>query len=760
MTTKQIGAPVVETGTPETEYTMRANRSVTPDPQRSRIVGCAGCAGHQRPGYVREWTVDPTSPNGMRWVWKRCPEQCTAESRRESVNRQLAARGFRPIGSGVPTEVLAQDGARCGNDPRAQLTDGDRAAVDDFREHLAARAREDQDHGDAHQLVHAQAPAESTSAPARTTRSNRSTRPGVRTRATATADGPALVAAVAVDADDAGRLVVDVDGIPAPAGDCLADLFAWLATRLPLGTERLHKDGRRSNGTVCLSAQACRVLEIPQALPKSKAAVTALEKRLSQEAETAGLSMGQLGSATLRVFETEAPKRGAKISLRLLIVPWLASPKDGSAERISDYTASLAQGPEGEPDARTLARRLRTFAADVGFPARATAAVTARDLLDAVRPREEWGEDRRRVLKADALPSGDLCVPVAAGRRHPLTAGRLPHDAGLCWEEDYHWERVPTAEELALPWAVAVDVSASYLSVAESLRVPVGPLQHTTAPVWDGGKTAGLWLCDFTGLAVEDVLPHPATPNGKAPDRPRWYATPTVAYMVTAYGFDPAAIGEAYVSTNTAQLFRQWAPRIRDAYKRQLAVLGLADGMEETEFLAAHAARKDTRGEVERADAVVLVAAYQELYKKGVGRWCYQADAEEMPEADWLDKVVKHWSYRPEIRFHVIAAARIATHRRMRKTYQLTGRAPFGVGVDSLLYACEDRSVLPLIPHGEDGRPVAGALRLGVAPGSVKHDKTIPMDDVREHLATGKPLERLTKRYSVDGLKNKENNRG
>ena len=702
---------------------MRVQRSVTPDPQRSRIIGCAGCAGHQRPGYVRVWEVDPTSPNGMRWQWHRCPERCTPESRKASVDRQLAARGFRPASASTPAPAAGKDQAQ----------------------------------GDAHQLVHADAPAESTPAPAPArTRTTATPRRAARTRTTA--EAPGLVAAVAVDIED-GRLVADTDAVPAPEGATLADLFAWVGSGLPLGVERLHRDGRRANGTVCLSAAACALLEIPETMPKGKA-LAALEKRLREDADTAGLSLGQSVGATLRVFQTETPKRGAKVSLRLVITPWLATPKDADAERISDYTTTLARGEDGAPCALTLARRLRTFAADVGFPARATAAVTARDLLDAVRPREEWSEDRKRVLKPDALPSGDLCVPVAAGRRHPLTAGRLPHDPGLCWEEDYRWERTPTAEELAMPWAMAVDISASYLSVAESLRVPVGPLVHTTAPVWDGGKTAGLWLCDFTGLEVEDVLPHPATPNGKAPDGPRWYATPTVAYMVTAYGFDPATIGEAYVSTLTGQIFRQWAPRIRDAYKRQLAVLGLTDGMGEAEFLAAHAARKDTRGEVERADAVVLVAAYQELYKKGVGRWWYQAEAEEMPEAEWLDRVVKHWSYRPEIRLHVISAARTATHRRMRKTYQLTGRAPFGVGVDSLLYACEDRSVLPLIPHGEDGRPVAGALRLGVAPGSVKHDKTIPMDDVREHLATGKPLERLTKRYSVDGLKNKENNRG
>ncbi|MDX2683685.1 hypothetical protein [Streptomyces soliscabiei] len=742
---------------------MRDTRSVTPAPHSSRIVGCAGCAGHQRPGYVREWTVDPTSPNGMRWVWKRCPEQCTAESRRESVNRQLAARGFRPIGSGVPAEVLAQDGARpssrpaaarCGNDPRAQLTDGDRAAVEDFRRHLADRAREDQDAGDAHQLVHADT-REGAAAPART-RTTATPRRAARTRTTA--EGPGLVAAVAVDADDAGRLVADTDQVPAPAGDSLADLFAWLASRLPLGVERLHQDGRRADGTVCLSAAACEALGIPAAVPGSARALVSLEKKVRSAAQEAGMDMGKSFGPSLHVFRPATPTH-RKVSLRVVVTPWLSGVKGDDAARLADYTAALATGPDGGPCALTLARRLRTFAADIGVAALATPARTSMDLLDAVRPREEWDENRKRVLKAGALPSGDRCVPVAAGRRHQLTAGKRADDPSVCWEEDYHWERPLTAAESAHPWAVAVDVSASYLSVAESLRVPVGEMVHTTAPVWDG-QTAGLWRCDFSALATEPELPHPATPDGKTPDGPRWYATPTVAYMAKTYAFDVATISEAYVATSTAQLLRQWAPRIRDAYKRCMAVLGLHDGMDEAEFLDVYAARKDTRGQAERADALVLAAAYKDLYKKGVGRWCYQGNREEMPQDVWESKVAPHWSYRPEIRCHVISAARIATHRRMRKTFQLTGRAPFHIGVDALTYACEEPSPLPLIPHDADGRPVPGALRLGTAPGSVKHEKTIPMQAVTEHMATGKPFTRLAGRYGVDGLNSKENNHG
>ncbi|MFH0246558.1 hypothetical protein ACGRHY_29980 [Streptomyces sp. HK10] len=537
-----------------------------------------------------------------------------------------------------------------------------------------------------------------------------------------------LVAAVAVDVDG-GELVTDADAVPAPGGKTLRHLFAWLASGLPIGAERLHKDGRRANGTVAVSAAAARALRLPAALPDG-AALAKLEKRLREAADGAGLSLGTTIGPRMRVYATTAPERGARVSLALVVVPWLAGAGQNAERRqTTDYTLRLADGPDG-PDARTLARRLRAFTDDVGLPPLATAAVTSRDLVDALRPRETWGEDRRRVLRDGALPSGDTCVPVAAGKLHPLTLERMRAGEPLCEEEDYSWERRPTDAEAALPWAVAVDISASYLSVTETLRLPAGPLEHTAAPVWDE-KTAGLWLCDFTGLETEDALPHPAESSGRPPAGPGWYATPTVAYMVREYGFDPATIREAYVSTRTEAFLRQWTTTIREAYKRRLAVLGLVDGIDGDAFLSAHAARQDTDGDPAKGDALALVAAYKDLYKKGVGRWMYYGGG--MDPDDWLKTVVPHWSYRPEVRFHIIAAARIATHRRMRKTYRLTGRAPFAVKVDSLLYACEAPSPLPLIPRADDGRPVPGALRLGTAPGSVKHDKTIPMADVTEH---------------------------
>jgi hypothetical protein len=681
----------------------------------------------------------------------RCPEQCTAESRKASVNRQLAARGIPTFATGAPAEVLAQDGARprCGNHPAARLTDGDRAAVADFREHLRARAREDQDHGDARQLVHADAPAEPTPAPARTTRSKPS-RAAARTRTTAP-ERPALVAAVAVDIEG-GRVVADADAVTAPAGDTLADLFAWIGSGLPVGVPRLHQDDRDADGTVCLSAAVCAAWKIPAKLPTAKG-MERVAAKLRKAAGACGMEVSDTIGAGFKAWRRKGADGGPQVSVKVLVVPWLGQ-GDASAQASGQLVTALAAGPEGEPDARTLARRLRRFAVELGVTPGATTAVTSLHLLEAVRPRFTWKLDeatgrRTKVFRADSLPDGDTAVPVAAGARHPLTRERTAARLPLCEEEDFKWwARQPSPEEAARPWAVALDVCASYLSVPETLRLPAGPLEHTDAPAFDP-KTAGLWLCDFTGLDVEDVLPHPATFHGQAPTGPGWYATVTVDYMAREYGFDVATIGEAYVSTHTAAILREWLARVRGAYKGAMGTLGLVDGMDDAAFLAAWSSRKDTAGSVDRADALALVDAYKAVYKGGVGKWA--DSARHLDDDAWAERVAASWHYRPEIRFHIIAAARIAAHRRMRKTLRLTGRAPLAVNVDQVMYAADAPSPLELLPRGEDGRPVPGTLRLGSAPGSFKHDSSVPMRDVVAALADQTHPSRLTHDYTPAG---------
>ncbi|MFG3053614.1 multiprotein-bridging factor 1 family protein [Kitasatospora sp. NPDC048239] len=560
--------------------------------------------------------------------------------------------------------------------------------------------------------------------------------------------------AVALDAAPDGGWVLDVPQIPAPAGPKLGDWFAWLGTGLPLRVERAHPMGRGGDGMVCLTAAALGQLGLPATLPTTEKALASLHTKLAKAAAAVGMEISDQTGPSFRVFRRTGSAGGPKTSLQVTVAPWLGQ-GDGRQQAVSALAAPLATAPGGLKDGLTLTRRYRAFTADLGAAPGATTASTAMLLLDAVRPRVEWVKDEATGewsshLREGALPAGDLCVPQAAGARHPLTRELLSKGEAVCEEEDYKWWARPlTEQEAGCRFAVAVDVCASYLSVTDSLRLPLGPLERVENPAWDGGKTAGLWWCDFTGTPVDELLPHPATFHGQPPTGPGWYATPTVAYMATTYGFDPATITEAYLSTHTAPLLKEWTGRIRGGYKRAYADLGLVDGQAPAEFLAAYAVHKNVGTDPVRADALVLARLYKNIYKGGIGKWA--DSARHLDDATWLEKIAASWSYRPEIRFHIIAAARTAAHRRLRKTLQLTGRAPFAVNVDSYLYATDHPSPLELLPVKEDGTPVPGALRLGIAPGSHKHEASIPLQAAVEAMERREHPSKLVHHYTTDG---------
>ncbi|MGE7439781.1 helix-turn-helix domain-containing protein [Kitasatospora sp. NPDC001175] len=561
---------------------------------------------------------------------------------------------------------------------------------------------------------------------------------------------------VALDVAEDGGWVLDVPQVPAPAGPKLADWFAWLGTGLPLRVERAHPLGRGGDGTVCLTAAALKQLGLPAALPGTEKALTALQAKMAKAAASVGMELSDHIGPAFHVFRRKGSAGGPKTSVRITVAPWLGQ-GDARQQATSALALPLATAPDGTRDALTFARRFRTFTTDLGVAPGASAASTGMLLLDAVRPRVEWVKDEATGEwsshpREGALPGGDLCVPPAAGARHPLTRELLNKGEPVCEEEDYKWwARELTAEETGHPWAVAVDVCASYLSVTDSLRLPSGPLELVKSPDWNGGKTAGLWWADFTTIAVDELLPHPATFHGRPPTGPGWYATPTVAYMATTYGFDPATITEAYLSTHTVPLLKEWTGHVRAGYKRAYADLGLIDGQSPEEFLAAYAVHKDVGTDPVRADALVLAGLYKNIYKGGIGKWADSARNARPDETVWLEKVAATWSYRPEIRFHIVATARIAAHRRLRKTLQLTGRAPFAVNRDSYLYAADQPSPLELLPVKDDGTPVPGALRLGIAPGSHKHEASIPLEAVLEVMGRREHPSRLVHDYTTDG---------
>ncbi|MCZ4124973.1 helix-turn-helix domain-containing protein [Streptomyces sp. H39-S7] len=575
-------------------------------------------------------------------------------------------------------------------------------------------------------------------------------------RPTATADQAAARwwPAVALDVAADGSWLLDVPQVPAPAGNKLGDWFAWLGTGLPLRVERAHASGRGGDGMVCLTAAALKQLGLPAVLPTTDKALAALQAKMAKAAGGVGMEISDQVGPSFHAFRRKGSAGGPRTSLRITVAPWLGQ-GDARQQATSALAVPLATAPDDTLDGLTLTRRLRAFTADLGVAPGATTASTGMLLLDAVRPRVEWTKDDTTGewsshLRDGALPTGDLCVAPAAGARHPLTRELISRKEAVCEEEDYKWwARMPTAQEAARPYAVACDVCASYLSVTESLRLPAGPLEHTANPAWDGGKTAGLWWADFTTTVVDELLPHPATFHGQPPTGPGWYATPTVAYMATTYGFDPATITEALLSTHTVPLLKEWTGRVRGGYKRTYAELGLVDGQSPTEFLAAYAVHKDVGSDPVRADALVLARLYKNIYKGGIGKWA--DSARHLDDATWLEKVAGSWAYRPEIRFHILSAARIAAHRRLRKTLQLTGRAPFAVNVDSYLYAADAPSPIELLPVTGDGTPVPGALRLGIAPGSHKHESSIPMAAAIAALERREHPSKLVHQYATDG---------
>jgi hypothetical protein len=571
------------------------------------------------------------------------------------------------------------------------------------------------------------------------------------------------VAAVLLEVEGSA-VVADMPGVGVPGAKTLEALFAWIASGPALGVAPLHRDGRRHNGTVVLGPALCRALKLPAKLPEpSKRA--ALADRLRTAADAAGCEIGKSIGTRIAVKPRRVEGVRRAPSVTLVVTPWLGQGE--GPEQAANYWLDRL----GDGDAATLATRLRDVAFDLGVPLTGTARVTARTLLEALRPREEWGPNRdgTRVLKAGAMVDGDTCVPPAAGRWHPLTIAALKAGDALCREDDFvRWTRPLLPEEAARPLAVELDVCTAHLAVTGSIYVPVGAMRHQERPAFDK-KTAGLWWCDFTGLTLtgpgltpeqaaraEQLLPHPATASGHAPDGPGWYATPTVAYMVEAYGFDPATIAEGYVSDHSVVQLKEWTARLRDAYKFRLAVLGIGDAMEPADFLAAFAERKNTAAhDPFSSSALVLSEFYKEVYRANTGSWSENPRGDSPEEMErWTRDVVASWHYRPEIRFTILAASRTAMHRRLVKTYALTGRAPFAVHVDGVVYASETGDPAALVPMDAAGKQVPGALRLGAAPGSCKHDATVPMAAIVAAMEAGEPMQGaggLIAHYGTDG---------
>ncbi|MFK4107044.1 hypothetical protein ACI2L1_44885 [Streptomyces sp. NPDC019531] len=63
-------------------------------------------------------------------------------------------------------------------------------------------------------------------------------------------------------------------------------------------------------------------------------------------------------------------------------------------------------------------------------------------------------------------------------------------------------------------------------------------------------------------------------------------------------------------------------------------------------------------------------------------------------------------------------------HCKLLKTAAATGRYPVAIGTDCIVYPSTGPSPLDILPHTDEGKPVAGTFRLGISRGMVKHQGT------------------------------------
>lgn len=521
----------------------------------------------------------------------------------------------------------------------------------------------------------------------------------------------------------------------------LPQLLEW-AAGLNLGKVKPIPDNKRIryDGLIYITAEAATALGLPDEAPGQK--VNNKTNKLGAALRKAGWewveSRGLTGYTSIY-----RGKGAAKASLRLCVLPWRQAEKEGNAPEFQELA-----GGDG-PQAAALARRQNRIAA-VGMPLLWTSAASGLELLGDHKPPRihAKGDDGRWVTDESGAyvwtqnPASVEATPVPMPlpllhHAHPGAAGRAPEDTVV--EEDFMWSRggatpVLSAAEASQPWAVTVDTVTSFAAVLENLRVPLGTytpggptqLENTSSEV---RRLYGFAKADLRGLPIEDGLPHFAG-EGYEPDGPGWYALNTIYYAMREYGHD-GHVSQTLITDRSGRLFDTWWPAIRDEYLRIMDSVGVPADLRGQAFLDAYATWKDRADE----DTLAVQAALKMVYKGAIGK------LGQGPSGDidtWVANLAKQPWNRRDIRAYVLGEARTRTHRRYRLTRKYTGFSPFAVFRDCAVYALPEPTPLPLMSPDEDpetGKPIRGALRLGIRPGDVKPEGVAPLADLLDRCA-------------------------
>ncbi|GGP96469.1 telomere-associated protein Tap [Streptomyces roseolilacinus] len=488
--------------------------------------------------------------------------------------------------------------------------------------------------------------------------------------------------------------------------DCPAttvpELVEWTLRESGLGAARLHRNGKDSDPLIVLTTAAAVKLGLPERLEDRR------DLRLDDDHPVVRQITGARWKLTRRGFGPWAriyrpTQAGRRQCVQLAVLPW-----DALDSRFWPGVSAM------EP--ADIARVLGVYAQRVITP-RGSTAVSGLELMTALRPPTRAVQDRATGQWVPARNPGSLGTepvdpaPPEATPEHPVAQGWT---GGFLDEEAYQWVRdvdLLTGEEVALPFAVGLDLNTAFLAASSRLTVGLSGPEHVRRPVFDK-KVPGSWLVDLSHVELDPRLPSPFTPSGERPTGPAWYQTHTVAYA-QELGCNVTPI-EAYLRRETGAYLDPWHDRLRDAYLETMADLGVTKEMGDAEFLAAMERHK----QADPGLAAVL-AAVKATVKGGVGKLRERPQGRRYRDGErW--PALERPTWRPDIRAAVISRARVNMHRKMLKTAETTGLYPLAVLSDCVVYPSPGRSPLDFLPYSASGKPIPGAFRLGPTPGLAK----------------------------------------
>lgn len=286
----------------------------------------------------------------------------------------------------------------------------------------------------------------------------------------------------------------------------------------------------------------------------------------------------------------------------------------------------------GEPDAGTIAHRLAMFATSYGFPVKLSPQTTMFDYLGSLR----WDE-RQRLF---------------APSRNWLELGNV--------EDEIKWSRLPTDEELALPYLHGYDRGGSYLSgIGGGAHFGIGTPDYVAGELAIGRNTVA--LCQIEADPDEQVnwaAPNPLFPNPHVRAGEQiWRTSGTIAYA-RELGYQPKIL-ESWVWRETAPIYEPW-------YKRVVAC--------RTQML---------EGTTPDHDAVL--AQLKSVYTRGIGQMGSD-ESQDQPH------------FHPERRWAILSRARNNLLRKVNKIGTSTGIWPVAWDNDTIVYASAEPDPLKAWP--------------------------------------------------------------